>query len=65
MVFILLRVFGGKRTPPLEKPVFKPLLTTREQGMFALLVETRQDLAQSALPFDEDAPASEKAPQAV
>ena len=46
VVFILLRIFGRKpKTPPPEKPVFKPLLTAREQGMFALLIDALPEYA--------------------
>ena len=50
VVFILLRIFGRKPQAPLERtpqerPVFKPLLTAREQGMFALLVEALPEYA--------------------
>lgn len=42
---IFVNVIGGRKKAPHEKPVFKPLLTAREQGMFSLLVETLPEYA--------------------
>ena len=46
VVFIILaQLFGRRKKAPLEQPVFKPLLTAREQGMFALLVDALPEYA--------------------
>lgn len=42
---ILVRFLNGGAKAPSEKPTFKPLLTPREQNMFALLVETLPEYA--------------------